>query len=126
VNTNHLTFESIDGVEIAIADYRGCTPDDFLQRLRVTSNWVVQQPTHSVLMITLAAGIGYSPDAMRSLVHMLRETKPYIRASAVVGLGHLSLLVRVINHLSGRSLRGFEAIDEAKRWLVDTATDNHA
>ncbi|MFA6957961.1 MAG: hypothetical protein WC538_19000 [Thermoanaerobaculia bacterium] len=126
MNTNHLTFESIDGVEIAIADYRGCTPEEFLQRLRVTSDWVVSQPTHSVLMITLAAGIGYSPDAMRSLVHMLRETKPYVRASAVVGLGHLSLLVRVINHLSGRSLRGFEAIDDAKRWLVDTALDNHA
>jgi hypothetical protein len=126
VNTSHLTFESVDGVELAIADYRGCSPEEFLQRLRQVSDWVVSQPTHSVLMITLAAGIGYSPDAMRSLVHMLRETKPYIRASAVVGLGHLSLLVRVINHLSGRGLRGFESIDEAKRWLVDTATDNHS
>jgi len=125
VNTRHLTFESVDGVELAIADYRGCTPEEFLERLRTVSDWVVSQPTHSVLMITLAAGIGYSPDAMRSLVHMLRETKPYIRASAVVGLGHLSLLIRVINHLSGRGLRAFETLDDAKRWLVDTATDNH-
>jgi hypothetical protein len=124
VNTSHLTIESVDGVELAIADYRGCTPEEFLQRLREVSDWVVSQPTRSVLMITLAAGIGYSPDAMRSLVHMLRETKPYMKASAVVGLGHLSLLVRVINHLAGRGLRSFETIEDAKRWLVDTARDS--
>lgn len=124
MNTSHLTIESVDGVELAIADYRGCSPEEFLQRLRKVSDWVVRQPTRSVLMITLAAGIGYSPDAMRGLVSMLRETKPYVKASAVVGLGHLSLLVRVINHLAGRSLRSFETIEDAIRWLVDTANDS--
>jgi hypothetical protein len=118
VKTSYLTFDAVDGVEIAIADYRGCTPDEFLRRLRAVSDWVVTQPAGSVVIITLAAGIGYSPDAMRELVSMLRETRPYMRASAVVGLGHLNLLIRVINHLAGRGLHAFETIDEAKRWLA--------
>lgn len=117
----HLTIETIDGVDIAVADYRGCIPEEFLRRLAAVSDWVVQQPSRSVLMITLAAGVSYSPEGMRQLVSMLRVTKPFMKASAVVGLAHLTLLVRVINHLSGRTLHAFETIDDAKRWLVDAA-----
>lgn len=118
MNSKHLTFETVDGIDLVIADYRGCTPEQFLRRLRQASDWVTTQPPRSVLMVSLVAGIGYSPSAMRELVTMLRETKPYIRASAVVGLGHLTLLIRVINHLSGRELASFETIDEATSWLT--------
>ncbi|MBI2212905.1 MAG: hypothetical protein HYU52_04600 [Acidobacteria bacterium] len=119
MNSSFLTFESVDGIDLVIADYRGCMPDEFLRRLRVVSDWVVQQPPRSVLIITLVKGIVYDPGAMRELVAMLRETKPHVRASAVVGLGHLTLLIRVINHLSGRGLQAFESVEEAKQWLTE-------
>lgn len=117
----HLNFESADGVEIAVADYRGCKPDEFLARVRVVRDWIVLQPPESAIVLTLAAGVSYRPDAMRELVSILRETKPHIRASAVVGLGHLGLLIRVINHLSARDVEAFEDVDNARRWLREQA-----
>ncbi|MGK2856775.1 MAG: hypothetical protein ACSLFQ_06155 [Thermoanaerobaculia bacterium] len=121
MTATHLSFESVDHVEIAIADYRGCSTDEFLRRVRVVRDWIVLQPPRSVLMMTLGAGVGYRPDAMRELVTILRETKPHIRASAAVGLGHLTLLIRVLNHLSGRSVQPFDSVADARRWLVEQA-----
>lgn len=117
----HLTFEPEDGVEIAVADYRGCSIDEFLARVRVVRDWIVLQPPESAIVLTLAAGVGYRPDAMRELVAILRETKPHIRASAIVGLGHLSLLLPVINHLSARGVEAFESVDKARSWLREQA-----
>lgn len=117
----HLTFESADGVEIAVADYRGCSVDEFLARVRVVRDWIILQPPRSAIVLTLAAGVGYRPDAMRELVAILRETKPHIRASAIVGLGHLTLLIRVINRLAARGVEAFDDIAEARRWLVEQA-----
>ena len=126
MNLPHLTFETFDGVDIAVADYRGCAPGEFLRRLAAVSDWVVQQPPRSVRMITIAAGVGYSPEGMRDLVSMLRVTRPHMKASAVVGLGHLTLVVRVINHLSGRSLQAFETLDDARRWLAAAARERES
>lgn len=117
----YLTFESAEGVEIAVADYRGCNPDEFLARLRVVRDCVILLPPRSAIVLTLVAGVSYRPDAMRELVSILRETKPHVRASAVVGLGHLGLLIRVINHLSARDVEAFESIDEARLWLLEQA-----
>lgn len=117
----HLTFESVNGVEIAVADYRGCSAEEFLARVRVVRDWIILQPPRSAMVLTLAAGVKYRPDAMHELVSILRETKPHVRASAIVGLGHLTLLLPVINHLSARGVEAFEDIDEAKSWLRDQA-----
>lgn len=106
---------------IAVADYRGCGADEFVARVRVVRDWIVLQPPRSAVVMTLAAGVSYRPDAMRELVSILRETKPHIRASAVVGLGHLGLLIHVINHLSAREVEAFESVTEARRWLLDQA-----
>jgi len=121
MTASHLSFEASDGVRIAIADYRGCAADEFVARVRVVRDWIVLQPPRSAIVMTLAAGLSYRPDAMRELVSILRETKPHIRASAVVGLGHLGLLIHVINHLSAREVEAFENAADAKRWLLDQA-----
>ncbi|MCM2317451.1 MAG: hypothetical protein NDJ92_20065 [Thermoanaerobaculia bacterium] len=121
MTTPHLTFESADGVDIAVADYRGCSVDEFLARVRLVRDWIVLQPPRSAVVLTLAAGVSYRPDAMRELVAILRQTKPHIRASAIVGLGHLTLLIRVINRLAARDVEAFEDIDEARSWLREQA-----
>ena len=122
MNDSFCVFESVDDVEILIADYRGCDVFEFLRRLRIVRDQIVLRPPASALVLTLAAGVGYSPEGMRELVTILRETKPHVAASAVVGLGHLTLLVNVINRLSGREVQAFENIDEARRWLRKSAT----
>ena len=121
MDTSFYRIESYDGVEITVADCRGCSPEELVRRIAFVRDEIVGMPRNSVLMVTLAAGVGYSPDSVRALVAILRETRPYMRASAVVGLAHLTLFIRVLNHLSGRNIQAFEDIDDAKRWLRECA-----
>ena len=122
VNAPSFQLEQYDGVELTVLDCRGCPPAELIRRLRALRDYIVTRPPRSVLMLTLVTGVGYHPEAIRDVVGVMQDTKPYVLASAVVGLGHLTLLIRVLNRLAGRNAEAFEALEDAKRWLRDHAT----
>ena len=121
MNAQSFKLEEYDGVELTVLDCRGCPPSELLRRLRALRDYIVTKPPRSVLMLTLVTGVGYHPAAIRDVVAVMQDTKPFVLASAVVGLGHLTLLIRVLNRLAGRNAEAFEDLEDAKRWLRESA-----
>jgi len=101
-----------------VVDFRGLKGQGTLDAFREFATYTSTQPEGSLLILTLAHGIEYTPRSMRASLELARSNRKYARRSAMVGLEHLAGLINIINRLSGRAIRTFESEEEAKDWLV--------
>lgn len=106
------------GVEIVIIDCARCDDKEFLRRMQLTAEWLRGAPLRSVRGISCVRGSQYTPKVMKEIVPLMRDNAPYMIASAVVGLEHLTKLINLLNHLAGRNVRAFDTIEEAKDWIA--------
>lgn len=82
------------------------------------------QPEKSVLLLTDVTGAHYNTEATNHMKEFSAAITPYVRASAAVGVtGIMRIIVRSLIRISGRDIRIFDTIDEAKDWLVEQAED---
>lgn len=81
---------------------------------------VAKEPPGSVRVLGLVRPVGrFDKDGIAAVRRMVEHNRPYVRATALVGL---SGVVRVIHQamqiLSRRQMPNFESEAEAKEWLV--------
>jgi len=83
-----------------------------------SANYIRSQPEKSVLTLSNITGMHFNNEIKNVFSDFLKGNKPYIKASAVVGLGGLQRIVyNGIMKLTGREIRSFENIMVAQDWL---------
>lgn len=77
------------------------------------------QPRDSLLTLTNVAGSHFDSTVVAALRDLVEHNRPFVRASAVVGLtGLMRVVFTTMVHLTGRNIRAFDQLDEAKEYLA--------
>jgi len=80
---------------------------------------IAAQGPRSALVLTDVTGSAFTEGAVNRLRDLAKDNKPYVLASALVGLSALTRIVfRAIVALSGRDIRPFATRSEAINWLL--------
>jgi hypothetical protein len=75
----------------------------------------------SVLALAVFTGSRFSASVFSALKELAVHNKPYIKASALVGLSSLQqgVFLKGIERTADRSFGLFDTVDQAKDWLAD-------
>lgn len=77
------------------------------------------QPKESVLTLFDATGTFYDPESIQILKDFTKSNKPYVKASAVVGItGLKKIALETISRFSGRTFQACNTREEALAWLA--------
>jgi hypothetical protein len=80
-----------------------------------------QQPLHSVLVLVDLTNTKLTNTANQLLSERIADTKKYVARSAIVGMtGIRGIFLDYFARLAGSETVGFEKIDDAMQWLVET------
>lgn len=101
-----------------VVDYREANRATIMERVRVVRNYILGQPLGSVLQLTFVHDNPYPTVWMQAVIEAVREQKPYMRASAVVGLNKLKPVINAINRMTGRRIRMFDDEQSAIEYLL--------
>lgn len=82
--------------------------------------YIRTQPPCSVLTISNVTGMRFSNEIKELFNEFLKDNKPYIKASAVIGLNGLQLIFNGLLKITGRHINVFNSTEEAKEWLVNS------
>jgi hypothetical protein len=81
--------------------------------------YIRSKPMNSLYCLTNISGMHFSNEIKEQFQTFVKGNKPFIKASAVVGLSGLQqILYNGIMRITGRDIKSFNTMDEAKDWLV--------
>lgn len=93
--------------------------EDSMSRFDDARDIIIMQPEKSVLLLTNVKNAHYNRNATNHLKEFSSSVTPYIKASAAVGVGGIKRIVlQSLMRISGRDIKMFDDIEEAKDWLV--------
>lgn len=117
---NRLRFTEHAGARILYFDFRDVDkPETLLPLIEDAKALVRREAPKSVLTLTNVAGLRFSGETVAAFKAMVEHNRPYIRASAVVGLSGLHRVIYVaVQRLAGRQIPTFEDEESARAWLV--------
>jgi hypothetical protein len=109
--------------DIVLLDFSGIRdPDDNLHLAAEARKLVAAQGLGNALVLTDVTGSAFTEKAVNSLRDLARDNKPYVRASALIGLSALTRVVfRAVMALSSRDIRACGSRAEAIAYLLARA-----
>lgn len=119
----HYRFEQHGGRTILVVDYRDRDRATIMERVRAVRSYILGQPLGSVLQLTHVHDEPYPTVWMQAVIEAVREQKPYMRASAVVGLRRLKPVINAVNRIAGRRIRMFDDEASAIAYLLGDAPE---
>jgi len=110
------------GKRIVVVDGTDVTGEEYATTMRQGSAFVTQQPPNSVLLATVVTRARFGAGAAEHIKAYSRAIRPFVTASAVVGLSPLQRVIfSAVRPFLHATVRDFATLDEAKGWLVAAA-----
>jgi hypothetical protein len=109
------------GLAILFYDFSGLDDTDAGLRVIAASRGRARdQPPRSVRTLVDVRGSRFDARITRALQELAREDKPYVLASAVVGVSGLQrVILAAVSRVTRRKFATFDTVDAAKDWLVE-------
>lgn len=122
-NTKFIDFE---GYKILMIDFSNAELEEIVAVAKEVKLIVGKEPLKSVFTITNVNGIRISFGTIRVLKDLAVANKPFVKASAAIGLSSLQKVeLDIIMKFSGRSFPTFNSVQEAAEWLVRQNAVDH-
>jgi hypothetical protein len=87
--------------------------------LNEVKSYVHNQPPSSVFSLVNIYGMHFNNQVKDMFLEVVKSNKPYVKASAVVGVsGLLQIMFNGMMKITGRELKSFSDIEQAKSWLI--------
>jgi hypothetical protein len=108
------------GKPIVFQDFSQVTTvEEGLRAIEDARAFVERQPG-AVLVLTDVTGSTFDQRVVDAMRDLAQHHKPFVVASAIVGLSPIQRVVyATIVKITGRVIRPFTALEEAKDWLVE-------
>ena len=120
--SERVRFIEHKGSRILYIDFSHSAPDEVLETIEIAERTIAGEPLLSVLTLTNAEKTMHDRRVAERLKTYIAHNKPYVKAGAVYGLNELRKIVfNFLNKATGRSLKAFDDLAEAKDWLVSKA-----
>jgi hypothetical protein len=110
------------GCSILFTDYSNfITFDEWKVLLDAERKLMPKEQLGSVLALAVFTGSRFSASVFSAIKELAVHNKPYIKASALVGLSSLQqgVFLKGIERTADRSFGLFDTVDQAKDWLAD-------
>jgi hypothetical protein len=108
------------GKQILLLDYAGIRdPEEALREIQDSKAFVARQPKGSLRVITLVRDARYNAAVLQGMKDLAAHNAPYVKASAVVGMGGLHRIAyQAVILFSKRNIKTFDGEAEALDWLA--------
>jgi len=107
------------GKRILYFDLSSCKATDVAAVVAAAKKVVSAEQPGSVLALTNVINTELSKDTSDIVKDFTAHNKPYVKASAVVGVeGLKKIIYNAVMAFSGRQLSAFATLDQAKDWLA--------
>ncbi|MCC5919940.1 MAG: STAS/SEC14 domain-containing protein [Cyclobacteriaceae bacterium] len=115
------------GTDLYYTDLSDSHPEEVIELCKKSQQKMKAYEFGSVLSLINVSNIRFDKDVIQVIKETTKANKPYIKASAVVGLsGFTKVLIKVVMSFSGRDLRVFDDLESAKNWLSSKASNEAA
>jgi hypothetical protein len=111
-------------VRILFLDYAGVRDTETALHLIDETRRIVaaEVPNRSLLSLTHVLDSHFDTTVLRAMRGLAQHNAPYMKAAAVVGMNPLmKVAFSTVVHLTGRALRAFDDLDEARDFLTTQA-----
>jgi hypothetical protein len=116
---NRVSWIEYKGKKILLTDYSNATPDEIIATVQESITVSIAQEKQSLLQIVDVTNAKYDRNSWQILRQGAKETGPYSKASAVLGVDAAKkFFLTVTKMLSKRNIKAFGSLEEAKDWLV--------
>jgi hypothetical protein len=113
-------FAEHKGKKFLYIDLSKGTVEEGLAVIAKAKGIIRSQPEKSVLVFTDVTDARFNPEVTDALKEYVAGNKPYVVASAVIGVtGLKQILVNAIMKFSGRKLVMFNTKEQSLDWLVE-------
>jgi hypothetical protein len=120
-----INFVLHHGARLLIFDLSGCGSSEVLELIKKAGRVIQAEPENSVLLATLTVNTHFSREVMSELRTYVDNNRPYVRASAVVGVSGLQeIVINALKAEAGREIAVFDDLEKAKDWLVTVSRKN--
>lgn len=111
--------ETFRGKRLVIVDGTEVGADQYSDLLRRGAAAVAAEPPGSVLLATVVTNARYGRGAAEHIKAYSASIRPYVKASAVVGLSPLQRVIYwATKPFMHRTVTAFDSLDEAREWLA--------
>lgn len=110
------------GCSILFTDYsRFIRWEDWHALIEAELQLMPQEPLGSVRAVAIFTGSRFSDEVFEALTKLAVANRPYMKASALVGLSPLqrAVFLKGIERTSSRAFGLFDTVEEALDWLVE-------
>jgi hypothetical protein len=113
-------FIEHQGREILLYDFGGLTDvDEGLRTVQASRPRILGRPPGSVRTLVNVKDSRFDTRIARALQELARHNKPFVLASAIVGLSGLQrVILSAVMRATGRTFATFDEVEAAKDWLV--------
>ena len=117
---NDACFTREHGKEIFVLNFEGYDVVDAVSLVEECAKQVRQRPEHSVLTLTIATNLKFTPAFVDKLKELTKGNAPHVRKAAVVGItGLLSVAMTAVSIFSKRDFKLFDTKEEAIKYLLE-------
>jgi hypothetical protein len=108
------------GTGIVFQDFSNVqTPEEGMRAIEEARAFVDRQPK-GVLLLTDVTDSTFDQRVVDAMKELAEHNKSFVAASAIVGLSPIQRVVyATVVKITGRVIRPFTSIDEAKDWLIE-------
>jgi hypothetical protein len=114
-----VQWHYIGELPILVSDYHGLTPEEWIEQIHYEHTVVLEQPPHSVLLLSDFSGARLTPAVVAVLSDTAQLHTDRIRASVVVGTSAIMrLAVSNASRCAGRNVQTVTTREEAFHYLI--------
>jgi len=114
-----VRIETYRGKRLVIVDGTDIPADEYEAVLRKGAATVAQEPFGSVRLATVVTRSRFGRGTAENVIAYSKAIKPYLLASAVVGLSPLSQVIFwAVKPFAHKTITAFATLDEAREWLA--------
>lgn len=116
---DRVRHETYQGKRLVVVDGTDASADEYADILHQGAAAIAREPEGSVLLATVVTRTRYGAGTAERLKAYSKAIRPYVKASAVVGLSPLQRVIfNTIRPFLHASVHDFPTLAEAREWLV--------
>jgi len=114
-----IKFIRHNGKGIIYLDYSSCDVGEMLKAIEAGRKIIALRPGNSLLTLTDVTNARFNAEVSDKMKEYAAHNKPYVKASAVVGItGLKKIILDAVMLFSKRKFHTFDTIEQAKDWLA--------
>jgi len=115
-----IKFIEYKGKKILYTDVSNANIEEAYKIIKEQQKIIFTFPENSLLTVANFKNCEVTPKATHDLKEIVLQNKPYVKATAVIGIGGIKrIMLNAVSKFSGRKFYVCDKLEDALEWLVN-------